>query len=110
MCPAEFELLKKENDDLKLKVRDLTLKLSMALQDNTISMEKFIILQNANEQLQKDIVNLKEQYDSLINSINNISDEANVDDIKKKLLQFKEIQAKLNDITLAQENIEKEIR
>lgn len=95
---------------MKLKVRDLTLKLSMALQDNTISMEKFIILQNANEQLQKDIVNLKEQYDSLINSINNISDEANVDDIKKKLLQFKEIQAKLNDITLAQENIEKEIR
>ncbi|KAJ8975927.1 hypothetical protein NQ317_014887, partial [Molorchus minor] len=110
ICPAEIELLKKEIVDLKVKIRDLTLQLSAALMDKTALHETIIILQTANEALNKKISDLKEQYDLTFHNISIGFETNNTEVIKDNLIRLQDIQNQFVAINEEQKKTEAEIR
>ncbi|XP_018570994.1 chromosome-associated kinesin KIF4 [Anoplophora glabripennis] len=110
ICPAEIELLKKEIVDLKLKIRDLTVQLSAALIDKTGLHEKIMILQNANEGLNKKILDLKCQYDITFHNISTGLETNDTNLIKENLTKMQQIQSQFLEINSEQKKTEAEIR
>ncbi|KAJ8937405.1 hypothetical protein NQ314_011891 [Rhamnusium bicolor] len=110
ICPAEIELLKKQIVDLKLKIREITVQFSAVLIDKTGLHEKIIILQNANEVLNKKISELKDQYDFTFHNISTGLENTDTDLIKENLTKLQQIQCQFNEINSEQKRAEEEIR
>ncbi|XP_045460212.1 chromosome-associated kinesin KIF4 isoform X3 [Harmonia axyridis] len=91
--------LEQEIADIKAKNRDLTQKLSSALNDKAGLFEKLLHLQQCNEILSKKILDLKENYDVTLNNITLAIENGNTDELKDcqtKLEEMKEQFEELN--------------
>ncbi|KAJ8941944.1 hypothetical protein NQ318_013278 [Aromia moschata] len=110
ICPAELELLKREKAILEAKNRDLTVQLSAALVDKTGLHEKVIILQTANETLNKKISELKLQYDVTFHNISVGIENNDAEALKENLTKLLHIQSQFADINTEQKKTAEEIR
>ncbi|XP_050511153.1 chromosome-associated kinesin KIF4 [Diabrotica virgifera virgifera] len=109
VCTQEVEAIKKENIDLKTKKRDLSLQLAAALFNNTNLHEKIIILQNANEVLNKKLVGLKDICDITLNSYNIGLETNNHDLLKENLANLEQIKEQFAQINHDQKQTDNEI-
>lgn len=90
--------LEKEVADSKAKIRDLTLKLSSALNDKASFLEKLLHLQSCNEMLSKKIFDLKETYDVTLSNITIALESGNVDSLKDCRTKFEKMKDQFEDL------------
>ncbi|KAF7265188.1 kinesin-like protein 3A [Rhynchophorus ferrugineus] len=107
---SEINRLKIENEELALKINELRHQLSTALFDKTGLHEKILILQNANDNLNKKLATLKEQYNTTFSNISIGIENNDVQCIKENLNKMQEIQDHFKDIHNDQIKTETEIR
>ncbi|KAK9873905.1 hypothetical protein WA026_002257 [Henosepilachna vigintioctopunctata] len=101
---------KREICDLKLKVRDLTHKLSSALNDKAGILGKWLNLQSSNEILNNKITELNNIYNSAFDVMNFAVDSGCIDTIKRCREKFEDIKKKFEDLDLETKKAEKEIK
>lgn len=107
---TELDKLKTENRELSFKIKELRVQLSVALLDKTGLHEKLLILQNANEELNKKLLELKEQYNVTFTRISMGVANNDVECIKENLGKLQEIQEHFNVLQSDQLKTENEIR
>lgn len=110
VCPAEIELLKKKIADLEKKNRELNVKLSASLVDNTALMEKFHILQHHTENLSKRLMELGEDFEATVGNISTGLETNDADSVKLNVKNLLELQQKFETINSEQKETENEIK
>ncbi|XP_019881587.1 chromosome-associated kinesin KIF4 [Aethina tumida] len=110
VCPAEIELLKKKIADLEKKNRELNVKLSASLVDNTALMEKFHILQHHTENLSKRLMELGEDFEATVGNISTGLEANDADSVKLNVKNLLELQQKFETINSEQKETENEIK
>ncbi|KAF5297092.1 hypothetical protein FQA39_LY02672 [Lamprigera yunnana] len=106
ICQSELDQIKKENDCLKMKLRNLTNRLSSTLNENTSLFERVMLLQTANERVMAKLHDLQEEYDTTIGNI-----EQNIPDaVKEHLEKLKSIQNQFSALHCENQKNEEEIR
>ncbi|KAK5648918.1 hypothetical protein RI129_003810 [Pyrocoelia pectoralis] len=108
ICQAELEQLKKDNEEYKMKIRDLTRQLSSTLNENTSLFERVMLLQSANEQITKKLHDLQDEYNSTINNI--CVEDSNPDTFKEQMAKLHSIQNLFTELYSETQKNEEEIR
>ncbi|XP_044747016.1 chromosome-associated kinesin KIF4 isoform X2 [Coccinella septempunctata] len=94
----KIRLLEQEVADIRAKNRDLTHKLSSALNDKASFLEKLLHLQTCNEMLSKKIFDLKENYDITLNNITIALESGDADTLKDCKTKFEEMKHQFEDL------------
>ncbi|KAL1514028.1 hypothetical protein ABEB36_003355 [Hypothenemus hampei] len=110
VMPCDIENLKSENNQLNLKIKQLRVELSSALLDKTGLHEKVLILQNANEILNKKLMELKQQCNETFEKIVKGVEKNNIEDVKENLQELQCIQHCFDALKGEQIKAEDEIR
>ncbi|XP_017775490.1 PREDICTED: chromosome-associated kinesin KIF4 [Nicrophorus vespilloides] len=110
ICQEELSSLKNEIYDLKSKNRNLTVKLSSTITENTALLERVLIFQASNECMSKKLNDLKDTYDITLNNLNVSLESSDVAAIKQHVCNLKEIQSQFTELDKEQKKNEDEIK
>lgn len=107
---AELYQLKNENSTLKSKNLELTRGLSATLSENTNLFERVMLMQAANEQVNKKLLELKEEYNITLNNLNVSVEQNDSDMIKQHVQKLHAMQELFTNINNERQKADDEIR
>lgn len=90
VCMGEFELMKKELFELKIKNQDLSLKLSSAINEKGFLHEGLLLRETTNEKLVQKVGLIKKEYEQILDHLLD-SPECNMQEGLAKLQYMKEL-------------------
>lgn len=95
---------------MKTKLKDMTLKLSSALMDNTCLHERIILLQTINDTLNKKIAMLRDQCNTTFESINQGISNNDTVMVKESVSKLQQMYNDFVQIDREQRETEEEIK
>ncbi|KAF2878626.1 hypothetical protein ILUMI_27548 [Ignelater luminosus] len=110
ICQAELDQLRNENSTLKSKNHELTRQLSATLNENTALFERIMLIQAANEQVNKKLLELKEEYNITLNNLNVSVEQNDSDMIKQHVQKLHAMQELFTNINNERQKADDEIR
>lgn len=110
MCPADIEDLKRRNANLEKDNRELNVRLSAVMFDNTGLLEKLNILQNHTESMSNHLNNLTRNFQSTTNNLNEGLENNNTELVKTSMQNLFDIQKKFEDMNNEQKKTVEDIK
>ncbi|XP_049819239.1 chromosome-associated kinesin KIF4-like isoform X2 [Aethina tumida] len=110
VCPADIEDLKRRNANLEKDNRELNVRLSAVMFDNTGLLEKLNILQNHTESMSNHLNNLTRNFQSTTNNLNEGLENNNTELVKTSMQNLFDIQKKFEDMNNEQKKTVEDIK
>ncbi|XP_018334300.1 chromosome-associated kinesin KIF4A isoform X2 [Agrilus planipennis] len=110
VCQGEIDTIRKENDQMKAKIHELTVQLSSSINEKTGLLERLIILQTSNERLREKLLEIKKEYDTTLNSLNLSIQQNDGDMIRENMRKLEIMKLQLTELDTEHKKTEEEVR